>query len=47
VPVSIDLNIAQLARDDESALRAFWSVSAAARRVDAPVIPMEPSSALP
>jgi GNAT superfamily N-acetyltransferase len=42
VPVSIDLNIAELARDDESALRAFWSVSAAARLFDAPLIPMEP-----
>ena len=37
-----DLDIAEVAQGDESALRAYWSVSAAARLVDVPLIPMEP-----
>jgi GNAT superfamily N-acetyltransferase len=46
VKPGIDLDIAELDRKDESALRAFWSVSAAAHRVDAPLIPMTPLSEL-
>jgi GNAT superfamily N-acetyltransferase len=46
VTPGIDLDIAELDRDDEAALRAFWSVSAAAHRVDAPLIPMTPLSEL-
>jgi GNAT superfamily N-acetyltransferase len=38
----IDLDITEQTQGDESALRAYWSVSAAARRVDAPLIPVEP-----
>src|SRR4051794_40080078 len=36
------VDIAEIAAGDESALREYWSVSAAARSLDAPLIPMEP-----
>jgi GNAT superfamily N-acetyltransferase len=35
-------DIAEVAQHDESALRACWSVTAAARGVDVPLLPMEP-----
>lgn len=38
----IDLDITGTPQRDESALRAYRSVSAAARRLDAPLIPVEP-----
>jgi GNAT superfamily N-acetyltransferase len=39
--VDTDLHIAEVARGDESTLRAYWSVSAAARRLDEPLIPIQ------
>ena len=36
------VDVSEISQDDVAALRGFWSVSAAARRVDAPLIPMEP-----
>jgi GNAT superfamily N-acetyltransferase len=42
VEMSTELDIAEIAQGDEDALRAYWSVSAAARAIDAPLIPMEP-----
>jgi GNAT superfamily N-acetyltransferase len=40
--IHTDLDIAKIGQGDENALRAYWSVSAAARAIDAPLIPMEP-----
>jgi GNAT superfamily N-acetyltransferase len=40
-PVDTDLRIAEVAQGDESTLRAYWSVSAAARRLDEPLIPIQ------
>jgi GNAT superfamily N-acetyltransferase len=47
VPVGIDQNsidqdITEIAQDDEPTLRAFWSVSAAVREADIPLLPVEP-----
>jgi GNAT superfamily N-acetyltransferase len=39
--VDTDLRIAEVAQGDESTLRAYWSVSAAARRLDEPLIPIQ------
>jgi GNAT superfamily N-acetyltransferase len=36
------VNITEVAQEDEPALRAYWSVDAAAHRVDVPLIPMPP-----
>jgi GNAT superfamily N-acetyltransferase/RimJ/RimL family protein N-acetyltransferase len=41
-PVDPDLRIAEVAQGDESTLRAYWSVSAAARRLDEALIPIQP-----
>jgi GNAT superfamily N-acetyltransferase len=42
VRVDPSVTVSELPRDDVAALRDYWSVSAAARRIDAPLIPMEP-----
>jgi GNAT superfamily N-acetyltransferase len=42
IPVGIDLDITEIAQDDESALRDFWSVSAAVGAADTPLVPVEP-----
>jgi GNAT superfamily N-acetyltransferase len=39
--VDTDLRIAEVDQGDESTLRAYWSVSAAARRLDEPLIPIQ------
>jgi GNAT superfamily N-acetyltransferase len=44
--VDVNLHIAEVSLDDESALRDCWSVSAAARRVDSPLLPVEPFAEL-
>jgi GNAT superfamily N-acetyltransferase len=36
------VDITEVTHADEPALRAYWSVSAAARRVDVPLLPIEP-----
>jgi GNAT superfamily N-acetyltransferase len=41
-PAIGEIAITEIATDDAAALGAYWSVSAAARRVDVPLIPMEP-----
>jgi GNAT superfamily N-acetyltransferase len=42
IPVTIGLDITEIAQDDEPAQRAYWSVSAAARSFDTPLLPVEP-----
>jgi GNAT superfamily N-acetyltransferase len=42
IDVNTDLDVAEIAQGDEAALHEYWSVSAAARTLDAPLIPMEP-----